>query len=218
MRPTVAYYEGPERALPDSAPEAIRRFGESGYVRWLARRDSVRVERLEPPVPAEIEYTLREFTPEQVKLFFVLREAARLREVEHQDVATLTESVAALLGRASSLPGIGSIVTTIDELQEAYARHWSDPPHWWQVPRHWFSPMPGQDEETFTFAVNRASSHFRNIHMYRALAGDIVKGERVFAVVGRNHVPMQRRAIDCALDRAVGKIDRPANPSPPPGD
>ena len=48
-------------------------------------------------------------------------------------------------------------------------------------------------------AINRASSEFRNRHMYAVLAGAARSGERVFAVVGRNHVPMQAPALACAL-------------------
>jgi hypothetical protein len=204
-RPTVVFYEGPERPLPDSARDAITQFGESGYVRWLGRRDGARIERLEPPVSAELEYVLRTFTPEQVKLFFVLREASRLRDVEHQDEKELTASIAALLEKTAALPDIGSIITTVDALQAAYAKHWKRPPYWWQVPRDWFSPMPQHGDERFTYAVNRASSHFRNVHMVRVLTARVLAGERVFGVVGRNHVPMQRAAIDCVLTRAAAE-------------
>jgi hypothetical protein len=53
FKPTVAFYEGPSRPIADSATDTIMRFGESGYVRWLARRDGARVERLEPEVQSE---------------------------------------------------------------------------------------------------------------------------------------------------------------------
>ena len=48
-------------------------------------------------------------------------------------------------------------------------------------------------------AINAASSEARNAHMYRVLSRAALSGERVFAVVGRNHVPMQAEALRCAL-------------------
>lgn len=198
-RPTVAFYEGPRRPVADSEDETIRRFGESGLVRWLAQRDGVRVERLEPEVQEEVDHLLREFPPEQVKLFFVLREACRLRDVEHLGQKELSQAVASLLARASSLKGIGQVIASVDELEAAYSRHWSEPPNWWQAPNHWFDPMLTDTGGRFTNEVNRASSHFRNLHMYRRLSAEVLGGQRVFAVVGRDHVPMQMPAIDCKL-------------------
>ena len=51
----------------------------------------------------------------------------------------------------------------------------------------------------FMAAINAASSEVRDIHMYRVLARAARSGEWVFAVVGRNHVPMQAEALRCAL-------------------
>lgn len=48
-------------------------------------------------------------------------------------------------------------------------------------------------------AINAASSEARDVHMYRALARAALSGEKVFAVVGRNHVPMQAEALRCAI-------------------
>ena len=50
-----------------------------------------------------------------------------------------------------------------------------------------------------TFEINRMSSEFRNRQMYELLARAVNKGERVFAIVGRNHIPMQAPALNCAL-------------------
>jgi hypothetical protein len=100
LKPTVAFYEVPSRPIADSATDTIMRFGESGYVRWLARRDGARVERLEPEAQSEVSYLLEDFAPEQVKLFFVLRETSRLREVERMNEQELSKAITALLARA----------------------------------------------------------------------------------------------------------------------
>ena len=69
------------------------------------------------------------------------------------------------------------------------------------APSAWFDPA-ADDAVTggrFMAAINAASSEVRDVHMYRVLARAARSGERVFAVVGRNHVPMQAEALRCAL-------------------
>lgn len=200
FQPTVVFYEGPVRPLAETREETIRKYGESGFIRFLAERDGLLIERLEPDPGAEMQYVLQQsFTLEQAMLFYVLREAARLRERKGMSEDEIEKEIAGLLDRVSSL--METPIQTIADLDAAYRRHWNEPAQWWQAPSEWFAPSPEGVETggTFTNAVNRASSHFRNLNMYRVLTEAVLRGERVFAVVGRNHVPMQVDAIKCAL-------------------
>ena len=47
--------------------------------------------------------------------------------------------------------------------------------------------------------MNRASSAFRDVHMYRLLAQAWKPGARIFVAVGRDHIPAQAAALRCAL-------------------
>lgn len=202
-RPTVAFYEGPNRPVPESAEEVIRQTGESGYVRFLAGQGGVRLARLEPSPQAEVAALLERFTPEQVKLFFILRETARLRERRGMPEAELKTTVARMLEQTARMfPGaFDGTFADLDGLQAAYRRHWSEPAEWWMAPSRWFDPGKTSAETggVFTNDVNRASSEFRDRHMYAELAQAARAGERVFAVVGRNHVAAQADALRCAL-------------------
>jgi hypothetical protein len=66
---------------------------------------------------------------------------------------------------------------------------------------HSFDPLKSSAETggIFTNDVNRASSEFRTRHMYTVLATAAARADRVFAVVGRDHVPAQAAALRCAL-------------------
>lgn len=200
--PTVVFYEGPERPLRETREETIRDFGESGFVRHLAARGGLRVARLEPDPRAEIEYVLERFTPEQAGLFYVLRETARLRERKGMGEGELRAAIATLLGRAGALLPYFPLAT-IDDLEAAYRRTWSDPADWWLAPAAWFDPVRSGEETGggFTNEVNRASSSYRNLHMMRVLSEAARGGERVFAVVGRSHVTAQAEALSCMLVR-----------------
>lgn len=202
--PTLAFFEGPDRGTADSGTETIKRLGESGFVRYMAGLAGVPTQTLEPRPQEEVNYllSLKEFTPEQIKLFYILREANRLRERKNMSVEQTKEAIGQLMDKANKvLPALAAVLPDIASLQPAYAKYWSAPANWWEAPTEWFTPG-GNGEETggkFTNAINRHSSEFRNLHMYRLLTDAVLRGERVFAVVGRNHVPMQAEAIRCTL-------------------
>lgn len=201
FQPTVVFYEGPARPIAATWEETIGRYGESGFLRFLAERDGLAIERLEPDPVAEMQYVLQSFTPEEAMLFYVLREAARLRERKEMGEQEIEDAIAAQLERAGSL--METPIASIADLEAAYLQHWSEPEAWWMAPSDWFVPTPDSVETggRFTNAVNRASSHFRNLHMYRVLTEAVLGGERVFAVVGPNHDPMQADAVRCAVGR-----------------
>lgn len=199
FRPTVAYVEGPARPIGTTADETVRQTGESGLVRWLAAEAGVEVRRLDPAHPAdEFAAVAAAVGAERAALFFVLREAARLRDREGLGGADLDAAVGALLTRAAPL---GLPVGTLAELEAATARQLGAPTDWRAAPAAWFDP--GADDAVtggvFMAEANRASSHARDRYMARELAGAVRSGERAFAVVGRNHVPKQAPALRCAL-------------------
>jgi hypothetical protein len=55
--------------------------------------------------------------------------------------------------------------------------------------------------DAITNDVNRASSAFRSVHMVRVLSQAVRDGQRVIAVVGGNHVPLQEAALRCEIAR-----------------
>jgi hypothetical protein len=202
LRPTVVFYEGPARGEAATAEETIRQFGEAGFVRFLATEGGARIERLEPDPRAEAAAVLERFSPEQVKLFYVLREVSRLRERRGLDEADLRAAAGQLLRRTDAIfPEMAGVVGSVEALEEAYRRHWSEPAEWWMAPARWFDPGRPSAETggLFTNEVNRVSSEFRDRHMFEVIAREVRAGERVLAVVGRDHVAAQAPALRCAL-------------------
>jgi hypothetical protein len=181
-------------------------FGKSGYVRFLAKAEGIKTQSLEPSPQEEVDYliSLNKFAPEQIKLFYILREASRLRERKNLNEEQIKTAIGQLLQKANSMiPAFASVLPDVASLQPAYGKYWSAPANWWEAPVAWFTPG-GDGDKTggkFTHTINRHSSEYRNLHMYRLLTDAVLRGERVFAVVGRNHVPMQAEAIRCALQQ-----------------
>lgn len=203
-RPDVVFYEGPNRGVGTDARDTVTTRGESGQARWLAAQAGAEVRPLEPSPIDQVRALSATFPLERVELFFVLREAARLREREGLSGEALDAAIMRLMGQLvpmTTAAGIALPFTDVAGLEAAYRAEWSDGSDWRAAPEHWFQPG-ADDAETggrFLAAVNRASSEYRNVHMYRVLAKAALEGRRVFAVVGRNHVPMQAPALACAL-------------------
>ena len=206
-RPTILFFEGPDRGIGADGPDTIARFGESGYVRFLAKERGLAVRSLEPSPPDQAKALLARFPADQVMLFFVLREAARLRDREGRTGAALDEAVATLLQRIQPMAaglGIGSAFADVAALEAAAARYWPDR-DWRSLPAAWFSPS-ADDRATgglFLGAVNRADSEGRDRHMAELVLAAVKAGERPFVAVGRNHVPMLAPALECALPAAT---------------
>lgn len=198
-RPTIAFYEGPDRGERATAEETIRETGESGYLRFLARAAGAQLRTLEPSPGEQFGMLAKAFPADRVLLFFVLRETVRLRDREKLSGEALDAAVAKLLAHAAqAAPGLP--FTDLAGLDAAAKRHWPDR-DWRAAEAKWIGP--GADDArtggVFIGAINRADSRNRDRHMVRILSEAVKAGERPFVVVGRNHVPMQAPALACAL-------------------
>jgi hypothetical protein len=201
VKPTLAFYEGPNRPIAATREETTKQAGESGFVRFLAARDGVPLMSLEPSPQDEVKFILKKFSLEQTALFFILREAARLRERRKMAEPEIRAAITQLLARVAQAKIFESPFTNLDEVEAAYKRHWKNPSEWWQAPMAWFDPLKSSAETggIFTNEINQMSSGYRNVNMYTVLSAAALEGKKVFAVVGRNHVPMQAEALRCAL-------------------
>lgn len=202
VKPTAAFYEGGNRPIGATREETIKIAGESGFVRFLAKRDNVPYLTLEPAPQDEVNYILaQKFTREQTLLFFVLRETARLRDRENMTEPQLKKAVVQILAVAKQFKGFETTMPDLNALDAAYKKYWKTPANWWEAPQKWFNPLDSSKTTggVFTNEINQASSHFRNQYMAEILSKAALEGKTVFAVVGRNHVPMQIPALNCAL-------------------
>ncbi len=198
FKPTLVFFEGPDRGVEAGRAETIRALGESGYARFLAAQHGARVARLEPPPQQEFAAVADTLGAERAALFFVLRETARLRDRRGLTGDTLRQAVAELIARAAPL---GLPISSLETLDTLFQRLVTPTTGWEKVPGAWFDPLRFDEDAYFFPTANRASSHFRNRHMVTALAEAVTNGERVLAVVGRNHLPSQAPALRCLLAR-----------------
>ncbi len=201
LQPTIVFFEGPDRGTADSDTATIKKFGESGYVRFLAKGSGIKTKSLEPP-PAEIfKYLIRQREQEQVELYFLLGEAMRLKTRMQYTREQIEQALATMIVKMQALTGDSSLIKSIADLERSFSTYWKNGLQWWEAPQSWFDPAKTSEETggIFTNEINKLSSSFRNIYMYQQLAAFTNKGERVFAVVGRDHVAAQNDALRCAI-------------------
>lgn len=206
-RPTAVFFEGRERGVGATAAESVQAFGEPGLVRFLAAQAGVEARSLEPDPADEAKAMLARFPADQVFLFYALRQATQLRERQGMTEEALDAAVGKLLARMGAMGdalGFSPPFSTLEGLEAAYARYWPGGGTWRDAPMTWFNPRltSSQTGGVFTNEINAASSRFRDLHMAATVSAAARSGERVFAVVGRDHVAAQRAALDCALGEA----------------
>ena len=99
------------------------------------------------------------------------------------------------------LPQLPRIFIDIDQFERAFRRYWPFPRAWWNPPAKWFNPILATEQTggVFTNKVERMAAAFRDRVMFEEISRHVSGGERVFAVVGRGHLPMQASALRCAL-------------------
>lgn len=208
-QPTIAFFEGPDRGIGSDAADTIRRTGESGYLRYLAHEAGVPAHSLEPSPGKQMAELMQSFPADQVLLFFVTREAARLRDREGLKGPALDNAVATLLQRVRDLAARTQVTLPFDDLaglDKTFSRYWPDR-DWRTADAAWFSPL-ADDAATggrFMAAINRADSGNRNRHLLQSLQDAVAAGQRPFVLIGRNHVPMLAPALDCMLRAAPAK-------------
>src|SRR5207237_382313 len=149
---------------------------------------------------AEVTALLRKFTAEQLVLFYVTRSVTEERDrrsLAGPDVNALIEPN---LVREHATPQLSGALPDVAAYRAACARWFPgmDPT---VAPARWFDPLRTSAETRSIFFndVNRESSAFRDVYMYRALVNAWRPGVRIFAEVGRDHIPAQAAALRCAL-------------------
>ena len=191
FRPTLALNEGGDPPVLKTAQEAVSRIGEAGLVRYLAARDKVPVRSLEPSRADEAAFLLKTYTPEQVKVFYALRQVPQFRNSKRDE--TIETHLEFVLGKwLSSVPGLEGSPRNLSEFERSCL--WFSPAlkSWREVPQSWFDPLASH---AYTNQISRLSGEFRDLHMVKLLIDEVKPGKRVFAVVGGSHVVMQERAL-----------------------
>jgi hypothetical protein len=190
FKPTIAFSEGGLWPIAKTREQAIERYGEQGLLGFLANRDQIPIQSVEPNRRDEVRAVTETIKPEQLKLFYILRQVVQFRRM--RDSISIDEKVRNFIAEISEVPGLQCPPNTSAELEKSYQKTISKNGNWRNVAGEWVYPT---ENEKYTNQIARAVSRYRNEHMVRLLVQQVKKGERVFAVVGMTHVVMQEPAL-----------------------
>jgi hypothetical protein len=190
FRPTVAYCEGSIWPLEKSKTEAIRKHGEQGLLRFLAARDKVSIRCIEPSREKEAMYLFKYFPPEQVKVYYVLRQAVvnRMLQKDSRDLSYVNH----ILQSFSKLEYYRCYPSNLEEFTNLVAQLFPKLKNWQNIPGSYFK---NYDPENFLSRIHRAINDYRDQNMLATLIRELKSGKRIFAVVGRSHVVRQEPVL-----------------------
>lgn len=204
LNPTIVFHEGSANYKAKSVDDAISRGGEIGYLQFLAKSNGIPFYSMDLNLVERIRALVQEYDAREVQLFIVLRYIAG--QVNQGFTGAALERRA--LWKAKQVKSIGAQIginfpiDNLTTLQFGVNQYWPEL-KWFEVRPEWFTPLnrPGAGKAIIFHEINQAEGRARNREMYASIGAAYLAGERVFAVVGRNHVPLQRPALKC-LERA----------------
>ena len=194
FKPDAAFNEGGDPPTDKDYDSAVRKYGEPGLVRHLAARDRVPVSSLDPTPEVEAAFLIEQFGRLRVKMFYLLGAVAQYGSLERD--RTLEQEMTYVLEYYGRIPGlegppfsIEDIRATLDQLILGNGGLEATDPSW-------FDPVKSAN---FLNVISRRLSEYRDRFMVDLLAGEVLQGKKVFAVVGGSHVVMQEPALRSAL-------------------
>jgi hypothetical protein len=202
FHPTVAYNEGGNPPTLHDPEEAVHKYAEAGFLRYLAGRDQVPVATFEPSFDDEISNLLKRYSPEQLKTFYVLRQVTEARRL--QSSTPLDDRIQGWLSDYLPAHGLKNPPNTLAELTTACKRLFPELPDWHKVSEDWFDPTQSGH---YTNELANDSGMFRDQYIFRLLVARARRGDRVFAVIGASHVVVQEPALLMEFGQPATKVN-----------
>jgi len=152
------------------------------------------------PTNAEVVAALRtKFTPEQIKMFFILRQMT-----EYGRILKPTDSPEQYprdaVNSFGKIPGLDVPPRSVEELDSSFRARFSGLGSYKDANPDWFDPVT---TKTIFNKISRASSDFRDKHMVILLSNVVCEQKRVFAVVGASHVVCKSKRLENSWPRSV---------------
>ena len=202
FHPTVAYNEGGDPPTLDDPDAAVKQYAEPGFLRFLAGRDHVPVATFEPSFDDEVAYALKNYSRQQVKVFYALRQVTEARVAA--GTTPLEERIKDWLSNYLPDHGLKNSPNTLAGFTESCKSLFPDLTDWRKVSEDWFDPTQSGH---YTNDLANDTGVFRDKHIFRVLVARAKRGDRVFAVIGASHVVVQEAALMRVLGQPEIKLN-----------
>lgn len=194
FQPTFVYCEGSTWPLEESKDIAIEKYGEQGFVTFLAARDGIPIECIDPSLDDQAKYLKNFFPPHLIKIYYVLRQVAinRMMKKDSHD----SRYIDRYLRKLGGIYGYNKSPNNIHDFERMVSFLFPDLNDWQKIPPFYFQcPESGG----FLTAIHRKLNKFRDRIMIKKVTQALKKGKRVFAIVGRSHVVIQEATLKYLL-------------------
>ncbi len=202
FRPDVAYNEGGNPPTLRDMREAVQKYAEPGLLRFLAGRDEIPVATFEPSFDEEVSHVLKTYSPQQVKVFYALRQVAEAHVAAGS--APLDDRISDWLSNYLPAHGLKNPPNSLAELAVACKSLFPEMADWHKVSEDWFDPTQSIH---YTNELANDSGMFRDQHIFRVLVDRARRGDLVFAVIGASHVVVQEPALVREFGQPLVKVN-----------
>lgn len=194
LRPTFALLEGRLGYGLGGARFAVQQFGEPGLVYALAQRDDVEVYSIEPDALDQARALAEATDPEAAAAMLTMRFVWSNSPRPYSN-AVLEEGL-----RKRAVGVLDGVFADAEAFDRWWTARWlSELGDWRELSDERMIPRRGRTEIERVWAID---TELRDEHMTRVLVEQVRAGKRVFAVIGRSHVPVQEPALRALLPGA----------------
>ncbi len=196
--PTEILVEGGRWPLADDKEGAVMKYGEMGFVYFMANRFGVPVFDADPGLSQEMEYVAKAHGPIPTKLYYALRMLRQFREERSgRDVDSL---MADWLNshEFDDSPSLKGIMNTISDLEGEAGRLMPGLRDWRAMPYQW---TENSGNYSILNDIARTSSIYRDNYLTSELVSRMSIGRRILVVVGLSHLDAQRVTLLPALKK-----------------
>lgn len=190
FEPTLAYCEGNIWPLEESRTKAIENYGEQGLVTFLAARDGIQIECIDPSLKEQAIYLYKYFPPHLIKAYYVMRQAAINRMLKRDILAS--KYVNRYFRKFRQIEGFHNFPSNFDDYERMVSMLFPDLEEWQQIPYFYFHC---KNSGGFLVDIHRKLNEYRDQFMVKKVVQALKNGQRVFAIVGRSHVVIQEAAL-----------------------
>ena len=190
FHPTIALVESHLGFFIEGFQNPVEKYGEMGWVFFLARKGNISTYTWKMPRELEIQYVLEKYPKEQVALFYILRpyfSNFRYGKPDEPDAV-----VVGYINERRDYPGIENVITSVEQIDAIWQRDFSNESDWRNTSDQF--GLPGYLGE-----IASRSNQARDEHFVRVIIDLLQKGERVFAIAGSSHAVKLEPALKAAF-------------------
>lgn len=202
--PQVVLVEGDTNKLQHSDIDSAVRDGESSFVSYLAQKNNLQLESVEPSMKDQYEYLLKKFDKNRVLLMYILRQVQQYQREQDNKPIVFKEQLQRLVNYMVSegfpLDENEAKLESILNLLNSYLKEDINNNNWKSIDTIKYVFREGADLN----GIYNEVYNFRNQYLVSTIEKQLQKYDRVFVIMGSSHV----RDEKIHIEEVFGKLTK----------